>query len=247
MFIPQWTLPNILFYLFCAGTAISMGVFEYSNLLVLRYSKFKPEKGIHPRIGMFIGNFFPLLAAIIFSIPYLQNPLPTQAILLGMIVFHFTKRTLETLLLHKYSGPIELFSALFISAFYSWIAGTISYLNSRQTTAWDSLVMLGIIIFIIGELGNFSHHLILARLRRNRNGYVIPQGGLFKYVACPNYLFEIISWVGIFAASRQLFTLLALIGMTGYLVARSLKTLRWYQVKFADYPKTRKALIPFTL
>lgn len=247
MFIPEWTLPNMLFYIFYAVGALPIGVLDYSNLLVLRYSKFKPQKGIQPRLGMFIIYFFPLLAALIFSIPYIQNPQPTQALLLGMIAFHFTKRILESLLLHKYSGPVELFSTIVISAYYSLIAGTVSYLNSRQFATLDNLFVLGIILFIVGEIGNFYHHLILARLRRDTKEYIIPQGGLFKYVSCPHYLFEIIAWIGIFFTSRQLFALLALIGICGYLVARSLKTLRWYQEKFTDYPKSHKALIPFVL
>ena len=34
-------------------------------------------------------------------------------------------------------------------------------------------------------------------LRKTKgNGYHIPEGFLFKYVSCPNYLGEIIEWLG---------------------------------------------------
>jgi len=100
---------------------------------------------------------------------------------------------------------------------------------------------------IAGIIGNFMHHKILADLRKNTLDYIIPTGGLFNYVVCPYYLFEIVAWLGIFLVSRHLASLLVLIFIIGYLTARSIRTVKWYQQRFLDFPAARKALIPFIL
>ncbi len=100
-------------------------------------------------------------------------------------------------------------------------------------------------MFVVGIAGNFWHHKILADLRKNTTDYVIPRGGLFEQAACPHYLFEILTWLGIAMLSQHLFAYLTVLGMGSYLFARSLNTLKWYHEKFPDFPKGRKALIPF--
>lgn len=245
MIIPEWTSFNIFFHIFCAVAAILIPVSDYFNVFVLQYSKFRPANGINARLGMFIIYFPSVIVAFVFGLPYLKGISVVQTIVLSMPILHYAKRTLETLFLHKYSGPIDLFSSIFISLFYSLIAGGIAYFNGIEFVAPDLLFIFGVILFVLGEAGNFAHHYILAKLRGNTLDYVLPSGGLFSRVTCPHYLFEIIAWIGVLLASRHLFTLIAVLGMSGYLAARSLKTLQWYQAKFANFPQERKALVPF--
>lgn len=245
MISPKWSIPNILLYLALTLLAVGMGAGEWVGSTLLKYSKFRPEKGIDARLGMFALYFLPILAALGFSLPYLAAPTLVQAIVLATILGHFGKRCLEVLFLHKYSGPIDPFTTLAIASFYSLIAGFIAFLNQWPLPTADNLFWLGLLLFVFGETANFSHHKILADLRRDTQGYVIPRGGWFEYVACPHYFFEIVAWVGVLLLSRHLFALIALVGMAGYLLARSHKTLAWYREKFPDFPKNRKALIPF--
>ncbi|MBK9210922.1 MAG: DUF1295 domain-containing protein [Anaerolineales bacterium] len=111
----------------------------------------------------------------------------------------------------------------------------------------DIWFYIGVVLFITGILGNFLHHKTLADLRKNTLDYIIPSGGLFDLVICPHYLFEIITWLGIFMISRHLASLLILIFIVGYLTARSIRTLKWYREKFTGFPPQRKALIPYIL
>ncbi len=247
MIFPEWNTFNIVFHAACGLLALSMGLMDYYGLFVLQYSKFRPQGGIHPRLGMFIIYFPAVIVGLAFGMPYLGHISPLQAVVLAMPVLHFLKRTLETLFLHKYSGPIGLFSVVMISMFYSLISGGIAYFNGLAFVQLDALFVFGVILFLVGEASNFLHHFILAKLRGQTRDYFVPSGGWFRYVACPHYLFEIIAWIGVFLASRHLFTLIAVFGMSGYLLARSLKTLEWYRGRFADFPKERKALIPFIL
>jgi very-long-chain enoyl-CoA reductase len=168
-------------------------------------------------------------------------------VVFAAVAIHFSKRVLESLFLHKYSGPIGLFTTLIIAGFYSLAAYLIGYLNRQPLQAADIWFYIGMALFITGILGNFIHHKILADLRKNTLDYIIPSGALFNFVICPHYLFEIVAWLGIFLVSRHLASLLILIFIIGYLTARSIRTLKWYKEKFTDFPAARKAILPFIL
>ena len=245
MISPEWSTPNILLYLVFTFLAVGMGAGEWMGSTLLKYSKFRAEKGLDARLGMFILYLLPILAALAFALPTLATATLAQAIVLAAICGHFVKRCLEVLFLHKYSGPIDPLTTLMIASFYSLIAGFISFLNSWPLPITDNFFWLGLLLFVFGETANFSHHKILADLRKDTKKYILPRGGWFEYVACPHYFFEIVAWVGVALMSRHLFALIALVGMAGYLLARSRKTLAWYREKFPNFPKNRKALIPF--
>jgi len=247
MILPAPSLQNILLYLLFTLMAVGMGVSEWLGLMTMRYSKFRPEKGISSRLGMFLLYFVPLLGVLFFSLPYLAHPTLVQLLVVLAVGVHFLKRCLEVLFLHKYSGPIDVFSAVSIGMYYSLNASVISALNASPLARADGWVWLGLLFFTTGLAGNFLHHKILADLRMHTSEYFLPRGGLFDYVVCPHYLFELLTWLGIALLSRHLFAWLVLMGMTGYLLARSLNTLKWYRQKFPALPEERKALIPFVL
>lgn len=52
------------------------------------------------------------------------------------------------------------------------------------------------------QIGNMAAHLSLANLRKKSAGYSIPRGGLFNYVTCANYTYEIWAWM-LFAVGTQ--------------------------------------------
>ena len=109
-------------------------------------------------------------------------------------------------------------------------------------------LIAGVIIFISGFAINKYHDAILIKLRpTSGNGYKIPYGGLFKYVSCPNFLGEIISWSGFALVAFNLPALSFLIWTIVNLTTRALDHHRWYIKEFPEYDKERKALIPFLL
>lgn len=77
--------------------------------------------------------------------------------------------------------------------------------------------------------------------------YYLPEGGLYDYVSSPNYLGEIIEWSGWAIATWSLPGTLFALGAIGCIGVRSIHTHKWYKDCFKDYPKNRKALIPFIL
>ena len=242
---PSWTPLNAVLYLTFSGTILMMGLSEFFNLMPMRYSKFRTANGVDTRLSMFVLYFLPLLAALGSALPDLARPSLVQGLVLAALCGHFIKRCLEVLFLHRYSGPMELFTTVNICIYYTLVASVIAALNHEPLSHPDLAFWLGALLFSGSETGNFLHHRILADLRQQTSAYVVPRGGLFEYAVCPHYLFEILAWFGLALMSRHLFTWLTVFGMASYLVVRSLKTLSWYQQKFPGFPRDRKALIPF--
>ena len=109
--------------------------------------------------------------------------------------------------------------------------------------------LLGVSLFSWGMFINIQSDKILQGLRKEgESGYKIPYGGMFRFVSSPNYMGEIIEWLGYAliaqTAASLWFSLFSLI----FLGWRAVKTHQWYQDKFkSDYPADRKAFIPFIL
>jgi very-long-chain enoyl-CoA reductase len=168
-----------------------------------------------------------------------------QIIIIAMVVFHFGKRCIEVLFLHKFSGSDGIFSIFLITSSYTLVAvSTVLALTQNPTPTWT--LWLGVAIYLIGEAGNFYHHLLLANLRKpNETGYKVPVGGLFGLICCPHYLLEIVAWLGIFVAFPCPTTASSLFAFTLYLLGRSKQTLIWYNGKNLDTPKSWKRVIPY--
>ncbi|KAJ8506092.1 hypothetical protein OPV22_006978 [Ensete ventricosum] len=108
---------------------------------------------------------------------------------------------------------------------------------------------IGAIIFFWGWLHQLRCHAILGSLRENKGAdeYVIPYGDWFRYVSCPHYLAEIIIYFGILVASggSDITIWLLFMFVVSNLTFAAAETHRWYHRKFENYPKTRRAIIPF--
>jgi len=77
--------------------------------------------------------------------------------------------------------------------------------------------------------------------------YSIPKGGIFEYVSCANYAGEILEWLAYSVACKNFAAVSFLSFTLSNLIPRALCHHKWYSQKFEDYPKRRKAVIPFLL
>ena len=124
----------------------------------------------------------------------------------------------------------------------------INSLSPGYETSWllTPMFIIGVILFFTGFLTHVTSDHKLRTLRKSgESGYKIPYGGLYRYISCPNYLGEIIEWIGwaIMTWSMPGFVFALWTFFTLFPRARSIH--QWYLSKFEDYPKDRKALIPF--
>ena len=112
----------------------------------------------------------------------------------------------------------------------------------------DPRFIFGVVIFFLGMILNIKSDDILFSLRDDGStGYKIPRGGLFEKVSSPNYLGEIIEWIGFAIATWSLAGFTFAIWTFCNLAPRAFAHHRWYKEEFFDYPEDRKALIPFVI
>ncbi|XP_066449320.1 very-long-chain enoyl-CoA reductase isoform X1 [Eleutherodactylus coqui] len=173
--------------------------------------------------------------------------------------FHYIKRLLETLFVHRFSHGTMPLRNIFKNCMYYWgfAAWMAYYINHPLYTPpvyGEEQVKLATIIFLFCQLGNFSIHIALRNLRPagsktrkipfpTRN----PFTWIFLLVSCPNYTYEVGSWIG-FAIMTQclpvaLFSLVGFIQMTIWAKGKH----RSYLKEFKDYPPLRSPIIPFIL
>jgi hypothetical protein len=85
-------------------------------------------------------------------------------------------------------------------------------------------------------------------LRKNNPGeYVIPRGWLFNYISSPHYFGEIIEWAGWAIMTWSLPGLAFSVFTFANLFPRAVASHRWYKKYFPEYPRSRKAIIPFII
>lgn len=121
-------------------------------------------------------------------------------------------------------------------------SGNASALRARP---FDSAFFIGAALFAVGFVINVHADATLRALRGpGEQGYKVPRGGLFERVTCPNYLGEIIEWVGFAIAAQTLASWAFAIFTFANLAPRAVAHHRWYRSTFADYPSARRALIP---
>jgi hypothetical protein len=113
---------------------------------------------------------------------------------------------------------------------------------------WDPRFIIGLIIFVVGFYINTDSDRRLTNLRKpGETDFKIPHGGMFEYVSAANYFGDIIKMFGwcVISWSFPSFSILCVFLST--IFPRGLQYHQWYLKKFPDYPKDRKAVIPFIL
>ena len=148
---------------------------------------------------------------------------------------------------------MDVDSACIIPSFYCILTGSLLSLQQMVGPLPPpalNLLGTGVVLAVVGNAGNFYHHFLLSQLRETESGsgkkkYEVPHGGLFEYVACPHYFFEIVAFIGFAMASQNVVGLCNVVWVVAYLGARSERCAKYYVEKIEDYPRSRKALIPF--
>ncbi len=197
--------------------------------------------------ALFVFGYF-----LSFAPNLLAKPVLIAAILWGV---HYLHRTIIFPFVIKTKGKkmplvIVLFALIFnsINGFLNgyWLANFVKI--PEIGVSENFRLVLGSGVFLLGFIMNKYHDHLLIKLRKSPgNGYQIPYGGLFKYISCPNFLGEIISWLGFFIVTLSLPALSFLVWTLVNLITRALDHHKWYLLKFPDYPKNRKAIIPAIL
>ena len=176
------------------------------------------------------------------------EPSFVQQLSFVLIIIHFVKRELETLFIHRFSLATMPLPNIFRNSAHYWILSgfLIAYTTygPRANAAgplnpW--LTSLGLLLFVVGELANLSTHITLRNLRSvggTERG--IPVGLGFNTVTCPNYLFEVVSWIGIWMVNRSVSTGVFLAISGGMMAIWAKQKERKYRKEFGDKYKRKK-------
>lgn len=209
---------------------------------------------LEARFGYFLFYAIPLLSYVIIWGAYagqnknffgLVAPSSTYSIVafIGWVL-SFSKRCLEVLFVHIYSGSMPVLSSVLVIIAYS-AAGLACAVFSNQVVGYEAFGpttivkdVLCVIFFFIGYIVNAIAHyqLRLVRLRSDKQEtkkYFAPEeiGILFKWFICPHYLFETIMFVAWSAFGATCVHWMTACTIVVYLSLRTRATYQWYKKK----------------
>jgi len=180
----------------------------------------------------------------------------TKFLLMAFFLIHYFQRVfIYPMLIRggKYSWISVVLTAFICCCINSYaIAEEILVYHIYPKDEWLSFhFIFGAIIFFTGFILNLQADSILRNLRKDNNerDYKIPRGGLFEYVSGANFLAESIEWTGyaICAWTLPAFAF-SILTWANIAFGRAIQHHQFYLEKFKDeYPKNRKAVIPFIL
>ena len=244
---------NFKFLILCW---IALGL---TTFLYLIYSKKRAPYGRHIKknhgtlidnsLGWFIMELPALIIMPVLSLKNINNPYVLLIVSIWFI-HYFQRSIIFPLRINTKKKRIPI--SIVLSAFtFNTVNGLFNgyhiHLNVSETNLFEFNILLGVLVFFTGMLINITSDNKLISLRKEKVCYKIPQGKLFKYVSCPNYLGEIIEWLGFFIITPSLASLSFFLWTSFNLIPRAMNHHKWYNNSFKNYPKNRKAIIPFIL
>ncbi len=214
------------------------------------------RKGWGPNINNKLGWFFmEIPTVVIFLVFYLIGDRKaglTYIIFLVIWMVHYGQRTFIFPFLIRAKQPMPVTIIIFGMTFN----GINTYLQARWVYRFSQpypsdwlaspFFIAGLSIFIIGFTINLHSDRVIRNLRKpGETEYKIPYGGMFQWVSNPSYLGEITEWAGWALLTFSFPGLIFVVWTFANLAPRALSIHKWYLETFPDYPKNRKALIPY--
>jgi len=183
------------------------------------------KTGYLPYIFLFLWLFHYLYRALMFPMLIRGNKTMPVSVMLFGIIFNSLNAYTQGRYLYFLSPGLEKYGP--------------TWLTTPQ-------FVIGVILFFTGFAIHSTSDSITRNLRQpGESGYKIPFGGLFTWVSCPNYLGEILQWFGWAVLTWSIPGLVFALWTVANLMPRARANHEWYNDTFEDYPRKRKALIPF--
>jgi 3-oxo-5-alpha-steroid 4-dehydrogenase 1 len=262
----RWYTGDLVYDTLLAGALTFAGlVFVISWFFPSPYGRFASARygvGLSPRLGWCLMELPATLSFVWF---YTHGPRRAELVPLifcAMWFIHYANRGfLFPLNMRVARGQTASFSFMVIGIGWA-VTGLHGYFHASYftrlhvyTTEWlrDPRFLAGFVIYYTCFALNLHSDSIIRNLRTNDEiaagikSYRVPQGGLFRWVTNPSYLTELGAWAGFALCTWSLAGAFVFLISIGNLVPRAFATHRWYRERFADYPRERKALIPYVL
>ncbi|XP_038615692.1 trans-2,3-enoyl-CoA reductase-like isoform X2 [Tachyglossus aculeatus] len=171
---------------------------------------------------------------------------------------HYIRCLLETLFVHKLSGghtPLKnlIQGCAFYWGFTSWIAYYINHPRYTPPSFGHRQVTFSALSFLICEAGNHFINVALAHSNYTGNKTCLPGPTynpftwLYILVSCPNYTYEIGSWISFTIMTQTLPVGVFALLMTVQMSLWAQKKHKAYLKKFDSYVHRKSAMIPLIL
>jgi len=239
-----------------AWLAVAAGVFVALFFVTAPYGRYA-RRGWGPTLPARWGWLaMEAPAALVFAAGFVVGPCHnvTAWVFLGLWLCHYGYRAFIypfTLREGDRRMPVAVAAmAVIFNAVNAWLnAWWLFDLSGGHPASWllDPRFLIGTALFVIGMAITRSADATLRRLRSDaadRDGYSIPQGALYRRITSPNYLGEIVEWIGWAVLTWSLPGLAFAAWTAANLAPRARANQRWYRERFPDYPPERRALIP---
>ena len=237
-------------------SAVGLGTFVLLFFVPAPYGRHARKgwgPGIHPTLAWILMES---PAPLLFLWFFLSTDRSLTTPLIAFLVIwelHYVHRTFiyPFMIKNGRAVPLSIFvMSLAFNGINAFLQGTWLYRlapESIYTAAWltDPRFIIGIIIFIAGYVINKHSDIILRNLRKDGNGYRIPHGGMYRFVSTPNYMGEIMEWIGFAVATWSPAAAVFAFWTIANLAPRAWSHHKWYRNYFDNYPEERKALVPF--
>ncbi|XP_007528240.1 trans-2,3-enoyl-CoA reductase-like [Erinaceus europaeus] len=267
---PKWQPSCIGLQLECGGPFlkdyITIQSVAASSIVTLYFTDLGPQVNW---TTVFLTEYTgPLLIYLLFYLrpPYIYDMKESSRRMRHPVVhlacfchcLHYIRYILETVFVHKVSsGHTPLKNLIKGCAFYwgftSWIAYYINHPRYTPPSFGNRQITVSAISFLICEAGNHFINVILSHPNHTGNNACFPSPNynpftwMFFLVSCPNYTYEIGSWISFTVMTQTLpvgiFTLLMSIQMSLW----AQKKHKIYLKKFNSYMYRKSAMIPFIL
>ncbi|XP_067624595.1 polyprenol reductase [Eurosta solidaginis] len=155
---------------------------------------------------------------------------------------------------HYLVGYMHYFCAILalLSNSQGFVRGTKpSALSLSYITLLQSICIL---IFLNSCLQQYKSNIILINLRKDaKTGavkteqHLLPSGGFFDLISSPHMFFEIKMYIALLALLPSTTWFFVTVWVFCNQLMNALLTHKWYKENFKNYPKNRRALIPFIL
>lgn len=234
--------------------------------VVAPYGRFAtPSFGVElsPRFGWWLME---IMATVSFLFFYPQGPnarRPVPLLFATLFLLHYANRgwffpwAMRVAPGTKASFSITVaVSGLFVTALHGYLnAHWYSTHCHFLTFEWlvSPTCILGLALYEVSFWSTLYCEHIVRNLRpvsgvfaTGESRYKIPRGFLFEYVTSPQYLTEIMGFIGWTIMTWSPAGVFIVAISCANLIPRAIGTQRWYREKFKEeYPRHRKILIPF--
>ena len=240
-----------IFQLTVLWIIIGLIIFPINLIYKAPYGRHTSKKwgiSIDNKLGWIIMELPALLVcpAIYF---YFKIDFDISIMFICLWIIHYFNRTIIFPFRIKTKGKKMPLVIVLSAFFFNIVNGLINgyFLSNINLHSVSIFLITGFLLFVLGLYINISSDNKLIKLRKIKKGYFVPKGGLFKYISCPNFFGEILEWFGFALMTFNIGSLSFFIWTCCNLIPRALAHHTWYKNKFNEYPKERKAILPFLI